>query len=311
MAITCKSAKFTILPQTRLQEEMVTSLNAFFKKKASLDKKAKKNEDKKPKLQFDNSIFEIVDGKGVTVSCRREQKVHVDESIALLQDNLAKLKFELLKNKYNILFELVDSSNYTELLETIVEPLEKNYNTIQTKLEKLGEFRETVMKKIANKKDELILKKSTLKAQLVEASREEKAELMKQYIENEQHLLDYNAFLDDEIYLFLETDKLDIESGNNMSYLDGLISNSEKGVNQEDFVKEKKAKKKATKKRLQEEKEEIDNNENNDFDEASDDEVENQSENTGENEEQSEEEENDITDESKKNALLGAIELQE
>jgi hypothetical protein len=218
------------------------------------------------------------------------------------------LKFELLKNKYNILFELVDSSNYTELLENIVEPLEKNYNNIQTKLEKLGEFRENVMKKIANKKDELILKKSTLKAQLTEASREEKAFLMKQYVENEQHLLDYNVFLDDDIYLFLETDRLDIVSVNNSSYLDSLVSNSEKGVNQEDFIKEKKTKKKADKKKIQEEKEEIDNNENDDFDEASDNEVENQPENTRENES---EEENDITDESEKNALLGAIELQE
>jgi len=310
MAITCKSAKFTVLPQTRMQEEMVTSLNAFFKKKGSLDKKAKKNEDKKHKLQFDNSIFEIVDAKGTIVSCRREQKAHVDESLALLQEHLSKLKFELLKNKYNILFELVDSSNYTELLENIVEPLEKNYNNIQTKLEKLAEFRENVMKKIANKKDELILKKNTLKAQLTEASIEEKAFLMKQYVENEKHLLDYNVFLDDDIYLFLETDRLDIESVNNSSYLDSLVSNSEKGVNQEEFIKEKKTKKKADKKKIQEEKEEIDKNENDDFDEASDNEVENQLENTRENEEQSEEE-NDITDESEKNALLGAIELQE
>jgi hypothetical protein len=302
MAITCKSVKFTILPQTRMQEEMVTSLNAFFKKKGSLDKKAKKNEAKKPKLQFDNNIFEIVDAKGAIVSCRREQKARVDESLALLQEHLSKLKFELLKNKYNILFELVDSSNYTELLENIIEPLEKNYNNIQTKLEKLGEFRENVMKKIANKKDELILNKSTLKAQLTEASREEKAFLMKQYVENEQHLLDYNVFLDDDIYLFLETDRLDIVSVNNSSYLDSLVSNSEKGVNQEDFIKEKKTKKNADQKKIQEEKEEIDNNENDDFDEAIDNEVENQPENTRE---------NDITDETKKNALLGAIELQE
>jgi hypothetical protein len=264
MVMTCKSAKYTILPQTRTQTEMITSLNAFFKKKTALDKKAKKTKSEKPKFEFDDNIFEIVDNKGALVSCKREQKVHVDHSIETLIDALSKLKFELLKNKYNILFELVDATNYTELLESIVEPLEKDYSAIQSKLEKLVLFRDNVMKKIQVKRDELIVRKSTLREQLKqESTKEQKSNLMKQYIENQKHILDYNDFLANDVYLFLETDKIQVDSVNNGSYLDNLISNSESGISQEEFVNKVKTKKRKNKNKIENIVSNIENEESN------------------------------------------------
>jgi hypothetical protein len=260
MEHTCKSAKFTILQKTKLQEEMIKGLNSFFRKKRRLDKKAIKSEDKKPKLEFDNTIFQIITHEGAVVSCKREQKSNINEVISILEERMAKLEFELIKNKYDVLFELLDISNYTDLLETIVEPLENNYNKIQQKLKKLYEFKSNILNKIKIKKDELLLKKNLLKEQLKNAPKEDKPEILKQYIENEKHLFDYNTFLDNDVYLFLETDVVDDIDDD---YLSLLLENSESGVYQEDYIKEKKKKKNKDKDENKDKKEDKGNNDNN------------------------------------------------
>ena len=234
MTTTCTSSKFSVLSLTKMEDELLVAVNRFFRKKRQEDKKAIASKSKKLEFQVDNENFELVNDKGVSLlSCRRIQKVDVNDSIIEIENILSKIKNELLQTKYNILFELVDSFSYSEVLENIVEPLERDYDNLREKIKKLYEFRMNVFKQIEHKKRELLLQKSTLKEQLIISSKEGnidgKKELLKQYIDNQNKLLEYNKFLDDEINLFLETNKIDLKTGNN-SYLETILSNSEREI---------------------------------------------------------------------------------
>ena len=181
--------------------EHSAKLKTFFKKKMTqdkIDRKIKKQEkvSKKHKpltFDFDQNQFRLVDKNDVAVlSVSRIAKRNTEELAAKNKTKIDKNKKEILKTKYQLLFEYQDIENYGNIYKDVIEPREEANKKYQKRVdqfenqkkEKLKDYQESLTR-IRNQQEPVILE---LKSEESGSESINKAENMRSYIEHQSEL---------------------------------------------------------------------------------------------------------------------------
>lgn len=174
-------------------------LESFFKKKITQEKinrKFKRHErvSKKHKpltFDFDQKQFRLVDKNDVAVvSVSRITKRNVEQLMLKNTSKIESNKKEILKTKYELLFEYQDIENYGNIYKDIIDPREESNNKYQKKIdqfeskkkEKMKEYQESFTN-IHNQQEAFVYE---LKSE--ESDHINKEENMRSYIEHQSEL---------------------------------------------------------------------------------------------------------------------------
>jgi len=176
-------------------------LKTFFIKKINQDKinrkiKKQKKVSKKHKpltFDFDQNQFRLVDKNNVAVlSVSRIAKRNTEELAIKNKTKIDKNKKEILKTKYQLLFEYKDIENYGNIYKDVIEPREEANKKYQKhidqfenhKKEKMKDYQESLTR-IHNQQEPVVLE---LKSKTGGNDSINKAENMQSYIEYQSEL---------------------------------------------------------------------------------------------------------------------------
>ena len=175
-----------------------SSLTLFFQKKMAKDilNRQLKKDGKIHKLltfDFDRNQFRMVNKNNVAVmSAKRTAKRNVEELISKNKFKIENNKRDILRTKYNLLFEYYDVENYENIYKDTIEPREESNKKYQNHIDRLQNKKKDKVKKyqesytnIRNQQEPYVIE---LKNEDNGSKNINKAENMRNYIEYQSEL---------------------------------------------------------------------------------------------------------------------------
>lgn len=186
--------------------DYLSNLEKFFRKKLEQDKinrkiKNKKKISKKQSqnqlvFDFDEKQFRLVDKNGVaSISIPRINKKNSLEQEKNIQDKLDKNKRNILKTKYDLLFEHKDIENYANIYKESIQPLEESIKNGQEVIDTIKGKIERETEDFNSSRDNIIMEIDTYKESLRNTqyqTKTDRAEIISGYLEKQSELYTLN-----------------------------------------------------------------------------------------------------------------------